>query len=65
MLTDIGRSYNVSHSTISRLQAGSLLLAEAERRLRSMREPSGIKNKGFLRQFDEPAVLQRLHDLPD
>jgi integrase len=23
------------------------------------------KNKGFLRQFDDPAVLQRLHDLPD
>jgi integrase len=23
------------------------------------------KNKGFLRQFDDPAVLQRLHDLPE
>jgi integrase len=23
------------------------------------------KNKGFLRQFDDPAVLKRLHDLPD
>jgi hypothetical protein len=23
------------------------------------------KNKRFLRQFDDPGVLQRVHDLPD
>jgi hypothetical protein len=44
------------------------VFAELKRLAGKMPMPqSGLtdKNKGFLRQFDDPAVLQRLHALPD
>jgi integrase len=44
------------------------VLAELKKLVGKMPMPQpGLtdKNKGFLRQFDDPAVLQRLHDLPD
>jgi integrase len=44
------------------------VFAELKRLAGKMPMPqSGLtdKNKGFLRQFDDPAVLQRLHDLPE
>jgi integrase len=44
------------------------VFAELKRLAGKMPMPqSGLtdKNKGFLRQFDDPAVLKRLHDLPD
>src|SRR5262249_56914142 len=43
------------------------VLAELKKLVGKMPMPQpGLtdKNKGFLRQFDDPAVLQRLHELP-